>query len=242
MGVTRVYITNDIENQDRITLDQAASRHLVQVMRLREGDKCVAFNGDGFDYQATITRSHKNHCEISIDHRSDREAPAVLQFHLAAGISRGERMDYMIQKAVELGVHSITPLFTERTNVQLKGERLTKRLNHWHGVMISACEQSGRRLIPSLLPSSTLADWLKKPHSNGILLDHRAANTLATLTPPESSVTLLVGPEGGLSEIERIMAQEQRFNGARLGPRVMRTETAPLAALASMQTLWGDFN
>jgi len=159
---------------------------------------------------------------------------------LGVGISRGERMDFAIQKSVELGVFAITPLLTERGVVQLRAERQAKRMAHWQGVLVSACEQSGRSRMPTLHPSATLGDWLATQR-DGLMLYHRAADTLASVPHPGSSLKLLVGPEGGLSEEERAMALASGFRGVRLGPRVLRTETAPLAAIAAIQALWGDF-
>ena len=169
-----------------------------------------------------------------------REAPGALQIHLGIGISRGERMDVAIQKSVELGVTAITPLMAERSVVQLRADRTKQRLAHWRGVMISACEQSGRSILPILHPPCTPAAWIDDNHP-GLLLYHRATQTLATLPPPAGTLNLLIGPEGGLSESERLLAESNEFVAVRMGPRVMRTETAPIAALAAAQALWGDF-
>jgi 16S rRNA (uracil1498-N3)-methyltransferase len=148
-------------------------------------------------------------------------------------------MDFAIQKSVELGVHAITPLHTERSLVQLEGERLKKRLEHWQGVVVSACEQSGRARIPRLRTPVPLDDWLST-HPQGLLLFHGAEHSLADLPPPGEDLNLLIGPEGGLSEAERGRALAAGFSAVRLGPRILRTETAPLAALAAIQVLWGD--
>jgi 16S rRNA (uracil1498-N3)-methyltransferase len=157
------------------------------------------------------------------------------------GISRGERMDFSIQKAVELGVSHFQPLFTERCMVQLKGDRQQSRLDHWQGVIRHACEQSGRALLPSIAEPSNLPNWLCSFTGYGLMLDHRAEHSLASLSAPKDSLTLLVGPEGGLSQAERDLAMQHNFAAGRMGPRVLRTETAPLAALSAIQTLWGDF-
>lgn len=150
-------------------------------------------------------------------------------------------MDFSIQKAVELGVSHFQPLFTERCMVQLKGDRQQSRLDHWQGVIRHACEQSGRALLPSIAEPLNLPEWLSRFSGNGLMLDHRAEHSLASLPAPKDSLTLLVGPEGGLSEAERDLAMQHNFAAGRMGPRVLRTETAPLAALAAIQTLWGDF-
>jgi 16S rRNA (uracil1498-N3)-methyltransferase len=158
---------------------------------------------------------------------------------LGLGISKGERMDFAVQKAVELGVAAITPLFTERCMVKLDSTRLAKRHEHWWGILVSACEQSGRRRLPVLHPAAGLTDWLENA-SPGLLLDHRAGQGLSQLPRPAGGLSLLVGPEGGLSGHEREQARHAGLVGVRMGPRVMRTETAPLAAIAAMQVLWGD--
>jgi 16S rRNA (uracil1498-N3)-methyltransferase len=170
-------------------------------------------------------------------------APA-LHVTLGLGITKGERMDFALQKAVELGAATLAPLFTERTVVKLRDDRLDKRHAHWHGVIVAACEQSGRRRLPQLAPAQRLAAWLNAlpADHNGLLLHHRAEHALSALPPPPvARVTLLVGPEGGLAPDERAAALGRGFAAVRLGPRVMRAETAPLAALAALQTLWGDF-
>jgi 16S rRNA (uracil1498-N3)-methyltransferase len=165
---------------------------------------------------------------------------APLDIHLAIGISRGERMDYALQKAVELGVGRITPLFTERAQVELAGARLQRRQDHWRGIIIGACEQSGRRRLPRLSEMASYQHWLASHEGGGLLLDPEAPQALAGIADPGSVVTLLVGPEGGLSPRERTLARARGFQGVQLGPRILRTETAPLAAIAIIQALWGD--
>jgi 16S rRNA (uracil1498-N3)-methyltransferase len=149
-------------------------------------------------------------------------------------------MDFTLQKAVELGVAEVTPLFAGRVVVRLEGDRLAKRLEHWHGVMIAACEQCGRRRLARLNPAQPLAAWLNLGHPVPLLLDPRADCSLAGLPPPGPALTLLIGPEGGLIPAERERTRASGFTGVRLGPRILRTETAPLAALAIAQALWGD--
>jgi 16S rRNA (uracil1498-N3)-methyltransferase len=168
------------------------------------------------------------------------EPPAPLAIHLGLGVSKGERMDFALQKAVELGVSSIAPLFTERSVVRLSGDRLGKREAHWRGVVIAACEQSGRRRLPALHPARSLETWLSQAHPFPLLLHHRGGLPLPSLPPPGASLSLLIGPEGGLADGERSHAEHAGFASVRLGPRILRTETAPLAALAVVQALWGD--
>jgi 16S rRNA (uracil1498-N3)-methyltransferase len=166
-----------------------------------------------------------------------------LHIHIGQGISRGERMDMVMQKSAELGVQAITPLWTQRSQVQLDGKRLARRLSHWEGIVVSACEQSGRVQLPSLTPACSLPEWLSTRIENEtrLVLDPEAEQVLKDITPMQK-VCVLIGPEGGLegSEIEKAVANG--FNRVKFGPRILRTETATLAILAAMQTLWGDLS
>jgi len=213
----------------------------VQVLRLRAGDPLVLFNGDGRDYSASLLRPSKDNALVELGSSGDLEPEPSLALHLAIGVSKGERMEFALQKSVELGATGVTPLFTRRSVVRLSGDRLEKRMTHWKGVIQSACEQSGRRRLPELHDATDLDVWLGQSHQCPILLDHRTSTTLLELPTPPGKVTLLVGPEGGLEERERSVALNAGFRAVRLGPRILRTETAPLAALAAIQVLWGDF-
>ncbi|WP_428634073.1 16S rRNA (uracil(1498)-N(3))-methyltransferase [Sedimenticola sp.] len=239
----RIYTHQTLQPGTALTLEEGPARHLTQVLRLKSGAEIILFNGDGHDYSAHLDEVSRRRTSAIVEQRLEpAEPPAALQIHLAIGISKGERMDFAIQKAVELGVTDITPLITERCMVRLPSDRQEKRLQHWQQVIIAACEQSGRRYIPTLNPVMSLTDWLpSRATQGGILLDHRAEHALHELATPADQVTLLIGPEGGLSAEERKLAAANGFNGVRMGPRVMRTETAPLAAIAAIQTLWGDF-
>jgi 16S rRNA (uracil1498-N3)-methyltransferase len=239
MRTHRVYADIPLTPEAEVTLPEGPSRHLTQVLRLRAGDELVVFNGDGRDFPAILTVAAKGAAAVRLGSAGTEEPPLALPVHLGLGISKGERMDFAIQKAVELGVDAITPLFTERCVVKLDPQRLAKRLDHWRGVLVAACEQSGRRRLPALHAAAALDDWLADA-APGLLLDHRATQTLTALDRPGGGLSLLVGPEGGLSEAERARARAAGLTGVRLGPRVMRTETAPLAAIAAMQVLWGD--
>lgn len=239
----RIYTSQPLQPGVAVILEESPARHLTQVLRLKAGAEITLFNGDGHDYSARLHEVSRRTTSARVDRRLEpAEAPAPLRIHLAIGISKGERMDFAIQKAVELGVADITPLLTERCQVRLPGERREKRLQHWQQVIIAACEQSGRRRIPNCNPVLKLDQWLtSQTPESGILLDHRGEQALRELEPPKGEVTLLIGPEGGLSADERTRAAAAGFTGVRLGPRVLRTETAPLAAIAAIQTLWGDF-
>jgi 16S rRNA (uracil1498-N3)-methyltransferase len=239
MRISRVYADMPLQAGSEVILPERPSRHLSQVLRLRTGDRVVVFNGDGRDFPALVSAARKDAVRVQLQPPGAEEPPAVLPLHLGLGISKGERMDFAIQKAVELGVAAITPLFTERCVVRLAGERLAKRQEHWRGVLIAACEQSGRRRLPDFNEAAPLQQWLLDA-APGVLLDHRAGQGLTQLARPTDGLSLLVGPEGGLSETERQQARDAGLTGIRLGPRVMRTETAPLAAIAALQVLWGD--
>jgi len=238
----RVHTHQPLTIGELLELEPQAARHLIQVLRLRPGSEVILFNGDGYDWPARILRSDRRRTRLEVFGCSPPEPPPVLDIHLGIGISKGERMDYAIQKAVELGVAHITPLQTARSVVHLPAARQQKRLDHWQGVVIAACEQCGRRRLPELAPQADLDRWLSKPGKHlGLLLDQRADLSLHRLPCPDAEIRLLVGPEGGLSDQERDTALATGFTGVRLGPRVLRTETAPLAAIAAMQMLWGDF-
>jgi 16S rRNA (uracil1498-N3)-methyltransferase len=241
MRLTRLHVDAELIPGAEIALPNAQARHAVQVLRLERDAPLVLFNGDGYDYPARLIELGRDRARALIESRGDLEPAPTLDIHLALGISKGERMDFAIQKAVELGVTRITPLFTRRTQVRLDGARLDKRLEHWHGVVVSACEQSGRRRLPVLEPALELAAWLEQSHTGGLLLDPLAELALPALSAPNSALTLLIGSEGGLDPREREAARHHGFQGVRLGPRILRTETAPLAAIAVIQALWGDF-
>ena len=240
MRAPRIFVDQQLSPGSQMALDESAFRYISQVLRLRVGQTLILFDGSGCDYEAELTTCKRASCTVKIIREISREQPPQLDLHLGIGISRGERMDFSIQKSVELGINTITPLFTQRSMVQLKADRRDKRLAHWLGVIRSACEQSGRSLLPQLNPPASLSDWLAA-HPGGLMLYHKASETLATRPAPEDELNLLIGPEGGLSETERLQAVACGFTGVRLGPRVLRTETAPIAALAAIQVLWGDF-
>lgn len=242
MRVPRIFTPQRLAVGNKLELEQTAHRHIFQVLRLRPGMDLKLFNGDGTEYGARLIECSKRAAAAEILSLEREEPPPPLAIHLLMGVSKGERMDFALQKSVELGVTEITPLFTERSTVKLQGDRLEKRLQHWRKVTVSACEQSGRCRLPQIHNATTLDAWLPGHLlEHGILLDHRATRSLTELQPPTGATSLLIGPEGGLSENERNLAQARGFSGVRMGPRIMRTETAPLAAIAAIQLLWGDF-
>jgi len=226
-----------------ITLPEDAARHLVQVLRMRLGDSFIAFNGQGGEYSASLSAISKREAQASIGtfNAADRESP--LNITLAQCVSKGDRMDYTLQKAVELGVSAIVPLISSRTVVKLDAERWAKKIEHWQGVIISACEQSGRTRVPQLQAPQDLDDWLRSSANDSLklVLAPGASKQLRQLDPHSRAITLLIGPEGGLSEAECTLAAQHEFVPLALGPRILRTETAGVAALAAIQAQWGDW-
>ena len=199
------------------------------------------FNGQGGEYSGLISKLTKHDAEILIQDFSAEQRESNLQIHLGIGLSRGDKMDWIVQKATELGVAKITPLFTERTEVKLSGDRLDKRQQHWQQVAISACEQCQRNLVPIVRSAETIGQWVDNTAATSkVVLHHRSARSLTELSSPDGDLTLLIGPEGGLSETEITLAEGKDFQAVSLGPRVLRTETAPLAAIGIAQSLWGD--
>ncbi|OLF50967.1 16S rRNA (uracil(1498)-N(3))-methyltransferase [Pseudomonas chlororaphis] len=221
-------------------LPEAQAHYIGRVLRMAEGDALQLFDGSGNEFRGTLLEVGKKRVVVQLDDSFAGQVESPLQIHLGQGLSRGERMDWAIQKATELGVNEITPIFSERCEVRLKDERADKRLAHWRQVAISACEQCGRSRVPVIHPPLLLADWIKQTQADLKLVLHPVAEPLLSHAKP-TSLAFLIGPEGGLSDAEVEQAQQAGFHSARLGPRVLRTETAPVVALAVAQQLWGDF-
>jgi 16S rRNA (uracil1498-N3)-methyltransferase len=241
MRVPRIYLPQPLNPGNAIELDNNALRHVVQVLRLKAGHPLILFNGDGGEFEAQLVKVEKRQAIVQIGRFHDVSRESSLITHLGLGISKGERMDFALQKAVELGVSEITPLFTEHCVVQLTGSRVVKKQEHWQAVMISACEQSGRNTIPVLNATATFTDWLSTIQTpTRLILDPQANTGLSTITLPKPEVALTVGPEGGFSEAEIKQARRAEFIGVSLGPRVLRTESAAVASLTAVQCLWGD--
>lgn len=241
MSGPRVFYSQPISLQQTVELDDVAFGHLIRVLRLGDGDTIRVFNGDGHEYAAQLCNVGKKRASASITAilKTDQQLPLTLQ--LGQVISKGDRMDFTIQKATELGVSDITPLWSERCEVKLKGERLEKKLEHWRRVAISACEQSGRNVIPTIHTPQHFSDWCQQCHAELKLTLHPHKQKPLHEYQPPKSLALLVGPEGGFSEAEVAQSLALNFNGLTLGPRVLRTETAALAALSVFQFQWGDF-
>ena len=242
--VPRVFCPGNISPGALLSLPDQAAHHLARVLRLGPGDAVRVFNGDGAEWDAQIVSSHKADVSVRVSERHERDVEAPLRVLLAQGISSRERMELTLQKAVELGVAEIQPLETRRSVVRLRDERASRRVEHWQNLVITACEQCGRNRVPRVHPIESLANWFgaigRAGSDSRVLLTPGAARCLRDLAPP-SQVTLLIGPEGGLAPEEQELALACGFQPVRLGPRILRTETAAMAAMAAMQALWGDF-
>jgi 16S rRNA (uracil1498-N3)-methyltransferase len=239
-AATRLYCDLPLSPGAEIALPETAARHAVTVLRLQVGDTLALFNGEGGEYRASLVAVSKRETRVRLIefHAAERESP--LEITLALGISAGERMDYSLQKATELGVTAIVPLATERSVVRLSGERADKRLQHWRHVVVAACEQCGRNRVPIVAPVQTLAGYLATAGRGKRLLLSPDAQIPLKQVPPAAAVVLLIGAEGGLAPSEYQAAEASGFEPVSLGPRILRTETAPVAALAVLQALWGD--
>ncbi len=243
MRTTRLYVDLPLAVSAELALPPQAGEHATRVLRLSVGDPLVLFNGDGCNYQASVCAIGKRDVVVQVTSRQLLHNESPLSLFLAQGIARGDKMDLIVQKATELGVAGIVPLLTERSEVKLDPTRAQKRLSHWRAVAASACEQCGRARVPEIWPATTLSAWLASLSDDGSL--RLALLPDATLACRElrftmAGGTLVVGPEGGLGERDVAALHDAGFAGLRLGPRVLRTETAGMAALASLQALHGD--
>lgn len=243
MATPRFYCPNPLSLGNTLELPDNAAVHASRVLRMQVGEKAILFNGDGYDYLAELVVVSKNQVSVKVISSQLVGNESPLKITLLQGISAGDRMDFTIQKAVEMGVSSIQPISTQRSVVKLSAERAEKRLEHWQNVMISACEQSGRAVVPEIAAPVSLAQWFgKKPTFDlGITLAPTATQSLKELSKPTGNICLLIGAEGGLTDNEIDLASLQGFQPVTLGKRILRTETAALAAIAAMQILWGDF-
>lgn len=243
MHRTRLHIAGTYSSGSELRLDAEKAHYLGRVLRQRVGDRVWVFDGNGNEFVATIEQLAKGGASLRIDEKTTAGTETRLRVHLVQGISRGERMDLVVQKATELGVKRITPVLTEHGMVKLDQPRREKRRDHWQKVAASACEQSGRVRLPLVDAPASFHDWLanKPPQvDTQLILQPGAVLPLAQTSNPQTKVCLLVGPEGGFSDSEVDAAKAAGFQPVSLGPRVLRTETAAIAALAAMQTLWGD--
>ncbi|HWZ63105.1 MAG TPA: 16S rRNA (uracil(1498)-N(3))-methyltransferase [Steroidobacteraceae bacterium] len=246
MRLTRLHVEGPLASGRRITLAGNAASHVTRVLRLRVGAQLVLFDGSGGEYEGSIDKAHGGEVTVAIGehHALERESPLALT--LAQGVSRGERMDLVVQKATELGVTRIVPVLTERSVVRLTAQQSDRKVNHWRAITIAACEQCGRNRLPELAAPVTLAQLLGGDGGSGmasgmrLLLSPEGSATLAGLMRPTAAATVLIGPEGGFSDAEEQAAVAAGFTAVRLGPRVLRTETAAIAALTLLQRELGD--
>jgi len=239
----RLLVSGALINGAEIELEGDRARYLGKVLRSRVGDRLVVFNGEGPEWPATITRIGKTSVTLELGESIEAAAESPLKIHLVQGISRGDRMDFVVQKATELGVKRITPVLTEYGVVKLNAERAEKRREHWQKIANSACEQSGRTRLPLIDTPLPMKNWFgDKPAKVDaqLILKPGAPTPLTGITAPETKVCVLIGPEGGFSDSEYVDAEVSGFTAVSLGPRVLRTESAAIASLAVLQSLWGD--
>jgi len=244
MASTRLFVNDPLVSATELQLGRDQAHYLGRVLRLRNGDRLTVFNGDNGEFDAHVTSIAKNSATIVVDASLETATESALKIHLVQGVSRGERMDFVVQKATELGVKRITPVFTEYGVVKLNDARAAKRNDHWQSVAIGACEQSGRIRPPLIDAPVDLNAWFgagTKEADLDLILKPGAATPLSSIAAPVTKVCLLIGPEGGFSDTEYEDAEIAGFAAVSLGPRVLRTETAALTAIAVVQSLWGDF-
>ena len=243
MRIPRIYSPQPLAENQTIQLEEQASNHLIKALRLKEQHPIILFNGLGGCYTAIISNAHKKHAEISLLEFQDKNLSSPLQSHIAIGLSKGDKLELIIQKATELGVNSISPIMTDHSDVKMTDERAEKKLRQWQQITISACEQSGRNILPLIKPVQSFSNWISTlaNHSDTIALFHTSGGTkLSELQKPQT-LHLCFGPEGGFSENEITEAKQNNSEILTLGQRILRAETAPIASLGAAQTLWGDW-
>jgi 16S rRNA (uracil1498-N3)-methyltransferase len=243
MRLRRVFTEAPLSSGALITLSGSAANHVVRVLRLRVGEEITLFNGSGGEFAARVESSTGGTVRVAVGQERALERESPLSLTLAQGVSRGERMDLVMQKATELGVTGLVPVLTERSVVRLDASQAERKLAHWRAITIAACEQSGRNRPPGVVLPVPLADFLRSDLKSDtrLLLSPTATTRITDVPRPAHSVTVLIGPEGGLTPEEQERALAAGFLGVRLGPRVLRTETAAIAALTLLQREFGDF-
>ncbi|MGR5093217.1 16S rRNA (uracil(1498)-N(3))-methyltransferase [Vibrio maritimus] len=241
MRIPRIYHPETIQSLGTLALSDDAAGHIGRVLRMKEGQEVLLFDGSGYEFPATITSVGKKNVDVDIQEKVESSIESPLDLHLGQVISRGDKMEFTIQKSVELGVNTITPLISERCGVKLDAKRFEKKLQQWQKIAISACEQCGRNTIPVIRPIMSLEEWCAEPsEALKLNLHPRAKYSINTLPEPVNKVRLLIGPEGGLSAQEIEMTEQYQFEETLLGPRVLRTETAALTAITALQVRFGD--
>lgn len=244
MRIPRIYIPQDLAAGNTLSIDGPPAHHVKNVLRLRTGAELQVFDGKGNEYMASLQDIGRAEIKLTISTPVTITAEPALDITLAQGIARNDRMDLILQKAVELGVNTIQPLWMQRSQKHLTGDRLDKRRQHWQGVVVSACEQCGRAMLPVIQDPVDYRNWatMQTDDCLRLMLQPDSEFTLQDLGPPGGNIVLLVGPEGGMNSEEQLQATGSGFRGIRLGQHILRTETAALAALSGMQILWGDFS
>jgi 16S rRNA (uracil1498-N3)-methyltransferase len=238
MRTHRFYTDIKLAENCLTDLPSDAAHHCAQVLRYKVDDHLILFNGDGFDYLAVVKQIDKKRCQVLISQKHDPKNESPLKIHLLQGIARGDKMDLIIQKSVELGVSEITPVFTERCNVKLDKKRLEKKMNHWNKTIVSASEQSGRAAITKLNAPVDITQ-LESTTEVMIYLEPTANNSIKTLNI-ENSISIIIGPEGGFSENDLFKLKNLKYQGVTLGPRILRTETSGLTTISILQACFGD--
>jgi 16S rRNA (uracil1498-N3)-methyltransferase len=241
MRVSRIFHPHTLSVESEVTLTVEATNHLVNVLRVKEQQAIVLFNGDGNEYSAHLSEVSKRKAVATIDAQLSISIESPLNIHLGQGISRGDRMDWVIQKSVELGVTEITPLITERCGIKLNQQRWQKKHEQWQKVVISACEQCGRNVLPKLNLPTTFTDWIHlSTNQLRLTLHPRAEQAFRHVSFSSAGARLLIGPEGGFSDQEIYQTEQNGFQSVQLGPRVLRTETAAISAISALQAIHGD--
>ncbi len=243
MRIPNIYVAQALKENSDCEVGGQAAQHLLKVLRMKRGQPLRLFNGDGRFYPATILTSTKKSFTAQLGAAESSASESRLHTHLGQVMSRGDRMDYAIQKSTEMGVSEITPLDSERCELRLNKERAEKKVQHWQQIAINAAEQCGRASVPTIHPVTSLNDWIQQQTATGLslVLHHRDQQRLTDISPTPEQVNILIGPEGGLSEQEISLAGDNKFVATTFGPRVLRTETAPIVCLSLLQWLWGDF-
>ena len=241
MPLPRIHCDLRLGPGAQFALAPEAAQHVAKSLRLKAGDTIVVFDGRGGEYDAAIQRVEKDRVDVKLGGFRDADVEAPLRVGLVQGLPEADKMDWIIQKAVELGVGWVQPIVCDRSVVRLAGERAARREAHWRRVAVAACEQSGRNRIPEVRPTLGFQSWVAVPASAPRWVLTPGAPALAAQPAPDGDLELLIGPEGGLSEREMDLAISQGGISVGLGPRVLRAETAPIAALAAIHALWGDF-
>lgn len=242
MRLTRIFLDAPLSSGADMALSAAGAYHVARVLRLRAGAALLVFDGAGHEHEAEITEVQGDAVRVRIGKETSHRTESPLRITLALGVSRSERMDWALQKSTELGVSAIAPVLTSRSVVRLDEKQAAKKQQHWHGIVAGACEQCGRSRLPQVAAPLPLRQYLGTSRKDGmrLVLSPGAPASLAGLASLPAKVELLIGPEGGLDDEELMAAQQAGFMGVRLGPRVLRTETAVVTALSVLQALWGD--